>query len=303
MSQAVIGGLFVQLSVRSVLATGVSMTAAATIAFAPLPTDPLVSTHTTPVVLTGAWQELQANIQGDVANLASAIANYPPAPILTQVANNFTTYSHWLAGQDGGTPLTIVQTMGAHAAAVAGVVATLGLMVPLSFIGTFIAPGVMMLQLVADSAQYPSTPQTVLQAFVDAPAVFLNTSLNCCSTALFQLAFGLLNPGPLGYLLSIGPAIAKALEITPPPTTTASASATQQTDEPAAPAAASQSKGPVRAAGQSRRSQLVTDAQKVAAPSGAKRPSAARKAADAGASETPSGGKGQSARPGNRGTR
>ena len=298
-SQAVIGGYFVQLSVRCVLATGVSVTAAATIALAPLPADPLPSTHAAPVVLTGAWQELQANVQADLANLTSLIVNYPPAPILTQVAKNLTTYSHWLVGQDGGTPLMIVQTMADHASTVAGVVVTMGLMVPLSFIGSFIAPGVMIAQLIADTAKYPSTPQTVLQAFIDAPAVFLNTSLNCCSTALFQLAFGLLNPGPLGYLLSIGPAIAKALEITPPPTTTASASATKQTDEPAGPAAASPKVAP--GVGQSRRSVSITAAQKPVAARGAKRPSATRKTADA--RQATSSGTGQSARPANPGTR
>ncbi|WP_431234100.1 hypothetical protein ACQ856_05530 [Mycolicibacterium psychrotolerans] len=86
------------------LATGVSMTAAATIALAPLPTDPVPATQAAPVALTGAWQTLQTNVQADVANLVSLIVNYPPAPILTQVAKNFTTYSHWLVGQDGGTP-------------------------------------------------------------------------------------------------------------------------------------------------------------------------------------------------------
>lgn len=282
-------------------AAGVSMTAAATIALAPLPTDPVPATRPVPVALTGAWQTLQTNVQADVANLVSLVVNYPPAPILTQVAKNFTTYSHWLVGQDGGTPLKIVQTMGDHAAAVLGVIGTLGVMAPLSLIGPFIAPGVMIVQLIADTAKYPSTPQTVLQAFLDAPAVFLNTAFNCCSTPLFQLAFGLLNPGPLGYLLSIGPSIAKALQITPPAESPQPAAAT--TPKQSAPAAASPSEAANPAVGQSRRSQPVTGAQQTVAPSGGKRPSASRKSADSGARKVASDGKGQSARPGNRETR
>ena len=286
------------------LAAGVSVTAAATIALAPLPADPLPPVHTAPVALAGAWQDLQANVTEDLANLASIIANYPPAPILTQVAKNFTTYSRWLVGQDGGSPVKILQTMGDHAAAVAGVVVTLGLSIPLSFIGSFIAPGVMIVQLIADTATYPSTPQTVLQAFIDAPAVFLNTSLNCCSTLLFNLAFGLLNPGPLGYLLTLGPAIAKALQITAPaaPAPAAvSAGETKQTDESAPSPDASQSGAPAPAVGQSRRSPSITTAPTSVASRSAKRPSTAHKTVDA--RQAASDGKGRSARPASPGTR
>ncbi|WP_142391448.1 hypothetical protein [Mycobacterium sp. ENV421] len=285
------------------LATGVSLTAAATIALAPLPTDPQPATRAVPVALTGAWQTLQANVQVDIASLASMVVNYQPAPILTQVAKNFTTYSHWLVGQDGGTPLKIVQTMSDHAAAAAGVVATVAVMAPLSLIGPFIAPGVMIVQLIADTAKYPSTPETVLQAFIDAPAVYLNTTLNCCSTPLFQLAFGLLNPGPLGYLLSIGPSIAKALQITPPAESPqpVAATAPKQSAPSAASAAASPSEATNPAVGQSRRSASVPGAQQSVAPSAAKRPSASRTAA--GTRKVASDGKGRSARPGNRETR
>ncbi|MCV7020965.1 hypothetical protein [Mycolicibacterium aichiense] len=293
-----------ELSVRSILATGVSLTAAATIALAPLPTHPAPTAQVAPVALTGAWQTLQTNVAADIANLVSLVVNYPPAPILTQVAKNFTTYSHWLVGQDGGTPAKIVQTMGDHAAAVAGVIGTLAVMAPLTLIGPFIAPGVMIVQLIADTAKYPSTPQTVLQAFIDAPAVFLNTAFNCCSTPLFQLAFGLLNPGPLGYLLSIGPSIAKALQIVPPAESPqpAAASAPKQSGQSAPSVAASPSDGGTPAVGQSRRPQLVPGTQKTVV-SGGKRPSATRAAAGSGARKVSSDGKGQSARPGNRETR
>ena len=276
-----------QLRVRSVLASGVSLTAAATIALAPLPTGPLPSTRAVPVALTGAWQELQTNLQQDVAGLTSLIVNYPPAPILTQVAQNVTTYSRWLAGQDGGSPLTVAQTIGDHIQAVAGVIVTLGLMVPLSFVGPFIAPGVMIAQLIADTAKYPSTPETVLQAFIDAPANYLNTTFNCCSTPLFQLAFGLLNPGPIGYLLSVGPLIAKALQITPPPE-----------PEPGPPAAAARPSMPNPGVAQSRRVQATIAAPKAVASRTAKRPNADRKAIDSSAArKVKSDGKGQSARP------
>lgn len=271
------------------LATGVCVSAAASIALAPLPTQPLPSAHAAPVILAGAWQDLQTNVQQDLANLAAAIVHYPPAPILTQVAKNFTTYSHWLVGQDGGSPLKIVQTMGDHVAAVVGVAATLGLMAPLSLIGAFIAPGVMIAHLIVDTGRYPSTPLTVLQAFIDAPAVYLNTTFNCCSSPVFQLAFGLLNPGPLGYLLSLGPAIAKALEIPPAPA-------------PEPPAAAAKQPAPVSGVAQSRRAQAILAAPKTGASRTAKRPNAVRKV-DANAPKATSNGKGQSARPGNRETR
>jgi hypothetical protein len=271
------------------LATGVCVTAAASIALAPLPTQPLPSTHAAPVVLAGAWQDLQTNVQQDLANLVSTIVHYPPAPILTQVAKNFTTYSHWLVGQDGGDPVKIVQTMGEHLGAAVGVAATLGVMVPLSFIGAFIAPGVMMAQLISDTAKYPSTPLTVLQAFIDAPAVYLNTTFNCCSSAFFQLAFGLLNPGPLGYLVSLGPAIAKALEIPPTPA-------------PEPPAVAAKQPAPVSGVAQSRRARTIAPAPKAVGSRSAKRPDAARKV-DANSHRATSNGKGGSARPGNRESR
>ncbi len=271
------------------LAAGVCVTAAASIALAPQPAPPVPSTHTAPVVLAGAWQELQTNLQQDLANLASSVVNYPPAPILTQVVKNFTTYSHWLVGQDGGTPAKVVQTITDHVKAVAGVIVSLGLMAPLSFIGPFIAPGVMILQLVADTAKYPSTPQTVLQAFIDAPAVYLNTTFNCCSFPLANLAFGLLNPGPLGYLLSLAPSIAKALQIPDTPASQPAVAAAKPSSPPAGVA-------------QSRRAQAVASAPRTAASRPAKRPNAARKA-DAGPGKATSNGKGQSARPGNRETR
>ncbi|WP_431234099.1 hypothetical protein ACQ856_05525 [Mycolicibacterium psychrotolerans] len=191
--------------------------------------------------------------------------------------------------------------MGDHAAAVLGVIGTLGVMAPLSLIGPFIAPGVMIVQVIADTAKYPSTPQTVLQAFIDAPAVFLNTAFNCCSTPLFQLAFGLLNPGPIGYLLSIGPSIAKALQIAPPAESPQPAAASAPKQSVPSLAAPSEAANP--AVGQSRRSQPVTGAQQTVAPSGGKRPSASRKSSDSSARKVASDGKGQSARPGNRETR
>jgi hypothetical protein len=282
------------------LATGVSATVAATIALAPLPSEPLPPTRIAPVALTGAWQELQANVQQDLANLGALIVTYPPAPILTQIGKNLTTYSRWLAGQDGGNPLMIAQTVGEHVAAVGGVLVTFSVLAPLSFVGSFIAPGVMLIRLITDTAKYPSTPQTVLQAFVDAPAVFLNTAFNCCSSPLFNLAFGLLNPGPLGYLLSIGPAIARALQIpaTPQPEPAAGAAnaIAESTVQPAGPA-------PGAGVAQSRRVQSTTAGQKTVVTRTAKRPNAPRKA-DAGARETTSSpGRGQSARPASPGTR
>jgi hypothetical protein len=275
------------------LATGVSVTAAATIALAPLPAaDPLPSTHTASVALTGAWQDLDANVTEDLANLRALLAASAATPILSQLASNFTTYGQWLAGQDGGSPAEVVKTIGEHIVAVGSTLTGLALLVPLSFVGPFIAPGVMLIQLVADTAKYPSTPQTVLQAFTDAPAVFLNTALNCCSTPLFQLAFGLLNPGPLGYLLQLRSAIAAALQITMPSSPLTSASATPVTDDPAP------------ALRQTRRAQSDISAQRTARP--AKRPHTTRKA-DASAGETTaSPRKAQSARAakaGNPGTR
>jgi len=274
------------------LATGAAAVTATAIAFAPPPpADPLPIHSAAPVALTGAWQDLQANVQADVASLVSAFVNYPTAPILTQLAENFTTYGKWLAGQDGGSPTKIVQTISDHIVAVAGVMVTYSVLAPLSFVGPFIAPGVMLIQLVADTAKYPSTPQTVLQAFVDAPAVFLNIAFNCCSTQLFSLAFGLLNPGPIGYLLSFGPSIADALKIKPEPA-----------PDPDPPAAAKQLAPGRAGVAQSRRTQSVTATPTAAASRTAKRPNAASKSTTARAT-TASPGKGQSARPANPGTR
>ncbi|SBS74574.1 conserved exported hypothetical protein [uncultured Mycobacterium sp.] len=286
------------------LATGVSVTAAAAIALAPLPTTaPLPLTHTAPVVLTGAWQDLQANVTEDLANLSALIVASASTPILTQLASNFTVYGQWLAGQDGGSPAKVAKTIGEHIVAVGATLSSFLILAPLSFVGPFIAPGVMIVQLIADTAKYPSTPQTVLQAFIDAPAVYLNTTFNCCSTPLFNLAFGLLNPGPLGYLLQVRSAIAGALQITTPSPPEPSASAAQATDDAVSPAVAQSSLAP--AVGQSRREpQSDTSARKTAR--SAKRPGAVRQAA-ADSRETPSSpGKGQSARsvkPGNPGTR
>lgn len=285
------------------LATGVSVTAAATIALAPLPTSaPLPSTHTAPVVLTGAWQDLQANVTEDLVNLSTLLAASASTPILNQLASNFTTYGKWLAGQDGGSPEKVVQTIGEHLAAVAATLGSYAFLVPLSFVGAFIAPGVMILQLIADTGKYPSTPQTVLQAFIDAPAVYLNTTFNCCSTPLFNLAFGLLNPGPLGYLLGVRGAIAAALRITTPPPPEPATGASQVPEDTVSPAVAQRSLAP--AVGQSlRSSQSDSNARK--ASRSTKRPNAAHKAADSRETPSPTG-KGQSARtvkPGNQGTR
>jgi hypothetical protein len=284
------------------LATGVSVTAAATIALTPLPAaDPLPSTHTAPVVLTGAWQVLQANVTEDLANLSALFAASAGTPILDQLASNFTTYGQWLAGQDGGSPAKVVKTIGDHIVAVGTTLASMALLVPLSFVGPFIAPGVMILQLVADTAKYPSTPQTVLQAFIDAPANYLNITFNCCSTPLFQLAFGLLNPGPLGYLLQLRSAIAAALQITPPAPPEPPASANRSIEDTAEQVAAAPA-SPAAAVGQTRRAQPNISTQRTTA-HGAKRPSAERQAPTSRA--TSSSGKGQSARaakPGNPGT-
>jgi hypothetical protein len=284
------------------LATGVSVTAAATIALTPLPAaDPLPSTHTAPVVLTGAWQVLQANVTEDLANLNAMLAASAGTPILDQLASNFTTYGQWLAGQDGGSPAKVVKTIGDHIVAVGTTLASLALLVPLSFVGPFIAPGVMILQLVADTAKYPSTPQTVLQAFIDAPANYLNITFNCCSTPLFQLAFGLLNPGPLGYLLQLRSAIAAALQIAPPAPPEPPASANRAIDGTAVEQVAAAPASSAAAVGQTRRAQSNIGTQRTTA-HGAKRPSAERKAPT---SRATSSGKGQSARaakPGNPGT-
>lgn len=281
------------------LATGVSMTAAATIALAPLPADPLPSTRSAAVALTGAWQDFDANTAANLAGLFSLITNYPPAPILSQVAENVSIYARWLQGQDGGTPALVAQTIAQHVQAVGVTMVSFAIATPLSFIGPFIAPGVMIARLIAETAAYPSTPATVLQAFLDAPANYLDITLNCCSTPLFELAFGLLNPGPLGYLLQFAPAIAAALKIPTP----APAGAQQPAVASAAPPAAAQRAVPAPAVAESRRAQSVATAQKTVVPSSEKRPAAVRKAAAASAEKATSGGKGQSARPGSRGTR
>jgi hypothetical protein len=247
------------------------------------------------VALTSAWQTLADNVNQDLANLKASITDYPPAPILAQLAQNAATYGLWLSGQDGGTPLKVVQTMAQHVVAIGVTMFRYAVLVPLSFVGAFIAPGVMMLQLITDTAAYPSTPQTVLQAFIDAPAVYLNTTLNCCSTPLFKLAFGLLNPGPLGYLLSFRPSIATALQIPTPAWLLPSAGATQATTGPASPAAAPQP-NPAPAVAQAGRPQSESTAQKTVSSSSSKRPAAARKTADVSAGEATAHGQGQSAR-------
>lgn len=288
-----------QLSVRSVIALGVSVTAAATIALAPLPTAPVPATRTAPVVLTGAWQELEANVKDDLANLTALIAASASTPILNQLASNFTTYGKWLAGEDGGSPAKVVKTIGEHIVAVGTTLSSFVILGPLSFVGPFIAPGVMIIQLVADTAKYPSTPQTVLQAFIDAPANYLNVTLNCCSTPLFSLAFGLLNPGPLGYLLQVRSAIAAALQIVAPLPPEPAARALPAAGEPVGPAVEQPS--PASAVGQSRRVPSAAVVPKAAR--SAKRPDAAPKSAAASARKAAPGGTGQSARPGNPGTR
>lgn len=281
------------------LAAGVCVTAAATIAVAPLPADPPPSTHSATVALAGAWQDLAASTTADLANLADLVTHYPPAPILSQVAENLGIYARWLQGQDGGTPALVAQTIAQHIGAVGVTLVNFAILTPLSFVGAFIAPGAMIAQLIADTAAYPSTPETVLQAFVDAPANYLDITFNCCSTPLFKLAFGLLNPGPLGYLLQVAPAIAAALKIS----TQAPAGAQQPAAASAGPPAATEQAAPAPAVAQSRRAQSVAVGQKTVVPRSAKRPAAVRKAADARVEKATAGGKGQSARPGSRGTR
>jgi hypothetical protein len=278
------------------LATGVSLTAAATIALAPLPAEPLPSTQTAPVALTGAWQDLETNTRENLAGLSAWITNYPGTPILSQLASNATTYSRWLQFQDGGTPLKVVQTVGQHVVAVGATLASYLLFVPLSFVGPLIAPGVMIAQLIADTAAYPSTPQTVLQAFIDAPAVYLDTTLNCCGAPLLPLSLGLLNPGPLGYLLSLRPGIATALQIPTPSWLVPDFSPRQVPAAPAAPAAA-QEVAPAPAVATSGRVQPDTTGEKTDAPRSSKRAAAVRKGADSGAKKAASGGQGRSARP------
>lgn len=285
------------------LATGISLAVAAAIAVAPpSPAAPHASVRAESVALTGAWQELAQNVQMDLANLSATITNYPPLPILSQLAQNASTYARWLQYQDGGTPLKVVQTMTDHARAVAVALASVALLMPLSFVGAFIAPAVMAVQLVADTAQYPSTPQTVLQAFIDAPAVYLNTTLNCCTIPLAKLSFGLLNPGPVGYLLTLPLMVAAALQIPTSSQPAPSGGAAPAATGPASPAAARQA-APAPAVAQSRRAQSIATGQKTVVPRSAKRPAAVRKAADARAEKATAGGKGQSARPGSRGTR
>ncbi len=277
------------------LATGVSLTAAATITLAPLPAAaPLPSAQTAAVVLTGAWQDLETHLSQDFENYSALLVENLGTPILNQIATNLTTYGRWMAGQDGGTPELVARTIVERASVVAVALATYAVMVPLSFVGPFIAPAVTFFRLVAETARYPSTPQTVLNAIIDAPAVYLDTTLNCCSVGVGTLSLGLLNPGPLGYLLALRPAIAYALQIpapTPQPPVSAAADA---------PAAAQK---PARASGvaKSARAQSVPTAATSIAARSAKRPDAARKATGASAKKGAVGsGNGQSARPGNR---
>ena len=69
------------------LATGAAAATATAIAFAPPPPAAPLPVHSAaPVALTSSWDVLQANVQQDMANLQALIANYPPAPILTQLA-------------------------------------------------------------------------------------------------------------------------------------------------------------------------------------------------------------------------
>ena len=285
------------------LATGVSLTAAASIALAPLPIQPLPnqpvpSTHTAPVVLTSAWDTLQARVQEDLANLQGWVTDYPATPILSQLAQNFTTYGRWMQFQDGGNPLKVVQTMGEHVISVGVTMFSYGLLVPLSFVGPLIAPAVTVVQLIADTAQIPSTPQTVLQAFIDAPAHYLDVTLNCCSSPLFTLAFGLLNPGPLGYLLALRPGIATALQI-PTPSWLLPDFSPRAAVDPVTPAATKQAAPPAGVAKSNREPVLDSagSVDKTVASRTAKRPIASRKTPDSSAQKAPSRGKGQSARP------
>ncbi len=274
------------------LATGVSLTAAATITLAPLPAAPLPSEQSAAVVLTGAWQDLETHLRQDFENYSALLADNVGTPILNQIATNFTTYGRWMAGQDGGTPELVVRTIVERASVVAIALASYAVMVPLSFVGPVIAPAVTFLRLVADTAKYPSTPQTVLQAFIDVPAVYLDTTLNCCSAGPGTLSLGLLNPGPLGYLLALRPAIAFALQIpapTPQPPVSAAADAAIAAQKPAR----------VPGLAKSARAQSAPAAQNSVAARSAKRPDAARKTGDA-KKATAGNGKGQSARPGNR---
>ncbi len=291
-------------SVRSVLATSVSLTTAAAIALAPLPhPDGAASVRSAPVALAGAWEDLAEHTEANLASLSHLIASYPPAPILTQLAQNQATYARWLAGQDGGSPALVVRTMTEHLAAVGNAVLTFSLLMPLSLVGTFISPAVAAVYLVQSTGKYPSTPQTWLQAFLDTPAFYLDTTLNCCTTPLFRAAFGLLNPGPVGLLLSLPTSIATALAITPPASVAVSADQPQVSeDAPVPPAAALRAPSGLGVA-QTRRPRPDTTAQKTTVPRTAKRAAAVRDVTDA---DSPKAGQGRSARgvrPGNPGTR
>ncbi|MGY4707967.1 hypothetical protein ACXDF8_00075 [Mycolicibacterium sp. CBM1] len=298
------------------VATGVSLTIAAGIVLAPSSAEASPSFRTAPVVLTGAWQDLADHTEANLADLAYLISHYPPAPILTQIAENQVTYARWLAGQDGGSPALVVRTMADHLLAVGTVVANIAVFMPLSLVGAFVSPAAAAIFLVQATAKYPSTPQTWLQALIDAPAVYLDTTFNCCSTPLFNAAFGLLNPGPIGLLLSLPISIAQALTITPATSSATSSPAGQAVGQtagtneagssPAAPATQRVESGSAVASGvgQSRRPHLDTTARQVAATRSAKRSAAAQAAGHD--QQAPAQGKGRSARgvrPGNPGTR
>lgn len=291
-----------QLSVRSVLAIGVSLTVAAGILSAPTTAtmatkapqtaDPAPVLHSASVALTGAWQDLGDHTEANLANLSQLITHYPTLPILTQLASNQATYARWLAGQDGGSPELVARTVAQHLVTVGVALGTFSLLMPLSLVGAFISPAVTALYLVQATGRYPSTPQTWLQAFLDAPAVYLDTTLNCCTTPLFKAAFGLLNPGPAGLLLSLPMSIATALSI-PPPSWVGALDKPATAAGPAAPAAPSLRRTSVGSGlAQSRRTQPAAGADKsAAARSTTRRAAVAKDAADTAR------GKGRSARP------
>ncbi|AQT82061.1 hypothetical protein B1R94_26630 [Mycolicibacterium litorale] len=293
-----------QLSVRSVLATGVSLSlSVGIVAAAPL-ADPLPAARSAPVALAGAWQDLADHTHANLAKLSDLVTHYPPLPILSQLASNQATYARWLAGQDGGNPAMVAQTVVDHVVAVAAAAVRFSILMPLSLAGAFVSPAVTAAYLVQATGKYPSTPQTWLQAFLDAPAVYLDTTLNCCSTPLFDAAFGLLSPGPVGLVLSLPISIAEALSIAPPPTVPQSAA---RGSEPASTPAAGPATQPNRSSArvQSRRPQ---SAAALAPARGTKRTATVSKAVASNAQQTAPRSKARSAtaravRPGSQGTR
>ncbi|TGD89689.1 hypothetical protein BayCH28_03545 [Mycolicibacterium sp. CH28] len=290
------------------LATSLSFTTALAIAFGPPPHgETLPSVRSAPVALAGAWQDLAAHTEANLASLTDLITHYPPVPILTQLAKNQATYARWLVGQDGGNPALVVRTVGEHLAAVGAAVATFSVLMPLSLVGAFISPAIAAAYLVQATGTYPSTPQTWLQALIDAPAVYLDTTLNCCSTLLFNAAFGLLNPGPISLLLSLPISIAAALSITPPAPVPASVPASTgqaQASDPAAVAPPSVRRAQSGSGvAQSRRPRPDTDT--MVGSRGAKPSAAVRTSTAADAPKATAGGQGRSARgvrPGSPGT-